>query len=101
VEGLRAGKDCVVAEIAYYQEAHRRWVSAVVGLFPGYIIEWVCYENDQAAAEANCRRDLAAGRRTSEQCAANLSQNAATMQAFGAGAYSFPDGAIIRPIHRS
>ena len=100
VEALRAGKDIVVAEIAYYQEAHRRWASAVVALFPGYVIEWVCYENAHAAADENCRKDLAAGKLTPEQCAANISQNAGTVTAFAAGAYSFPHGAMMRPIHR-
>ena len=100
VEALRAAKNCVVAEIAYYQEAHRRWASAVVALFPGYVIEWVCYENTHAVADENRRKDVAAGKRTSEQCAANLSQNASTIMALTTGVYSFPHDAVMRPIHR-
>lgn len=54
VRDLRAGKDCVIADIAYCDTWSRVEVEGVIRQdVPGVTIEWQFFENDPARCEAN------------------------------------------------
>ena len=85
------GKDCVIVDIAYIVERERAELVADIRAHrPDAKVRWICFENDPERANENCRRDP---RRTPEQIASNLKQNALLTRG-----YSFPAGAEIRPI---
>ncbi len=56
IEALRSGRDCVVVEIAYCQEAARQQiVQELASAVPNVSITWFCIENDLFRANKNCR----------------------------------------------
>jgi hypothetical protein len=54
IEALRSGQDCVVVEIAYCQEAARKYIVRELAM-PDVVIRWLCIENDLIRANKNCR----------------------------------------------
>jgi hypothetical protein len=58
LEVLARGEDCAIVEIAYIAEYWRnQLVSLIHARFPETIFEWVYFENDVEAANANCLND--------------------------------------------
>lgn len=89
VAALRAGRDALVADIAFTDHAARAEFARVLGAEPGVELEWVFFENDLPACLANiARRDRAS--RDAEEWAA---------RAFAPG-YAVPPGVTPRPVWR-
>jgi hypothetical protein len=56
IETLRSGRDCIVVEIAYCQEAARQQIMQELAVaVPKVTINWLCIENDLFRANKNCR----------------------------------------------
>lgn len=90
VAALRAGRDALVADIAFTDAAARDEFARVLGAEPGVVLAWVFFENDLAACLANiARRDRAS--RADEEWAA---------REFAPG-YVVPPGVVPRPVWRS
>jgi hypothetical protein len=93
------GKNCVVAEIAYYFESSRTAVAAELRRIRSDVtIEWFSFENDAAAANENCRRDH---ERTPQQIESNIEQNLRTLEAFRCGSYTLPADVVVLQVSLS
>ena len=91
LEALAAGKDCAIVEVAYCIEEQRiEFVNGILARYPGTTFNWLCLENDLAAANANCREDPA---RTKDQIEGNIAQNAWMTEH-----YTYPPGAVVLKI---
>jgi hypothetical protein len=86
---LRDGKDCAVVEIHYCIKENRQTIEAEINqAVPGTLIDYVCFENDLATANENCRK-----RRNKGNPKEHIEINERlTLE------YTCPPGAIIRKI---
>jgi hypothetical protein len=90
---VRAGQDCIASEIAFFMAGNRAWLMSA--LPPGTQVQWIFYENDEAAAENNVRKT-----REEPRLSQNLDQNRQTLARFANGTYTFPESAEIRAVFR-
>jgi hypothetical protein len=70
---VRQGSDCVISDIDYYSAASRETLlSDLQAVDRDIRVSWICFSNDRARADYNCRNDRT---RTAEQIRQNLAQN--------------------------
>jgi len=93
LRAVRDERDCVVVEVAYLIETGRQFLAqAVEQTKPGTPIEYICFENNVAVADANCiERAL---RDPTRDAKGNCQQNQRM-----SSTYTYPSGAEVRPMH--
>lgn len=92
-DALAEGKDCAIIEVRYLTEPGRqKLVEEVRKVHPDTIFNWVCFENDVATANANCRNDP---KRSKEMSEGNVLLNERWTHL-----YEYPKGAIVLKIFR-
>jgi len=86
ITALNAGKDCVVVEIVYCQEAARRLVVEELARgAPNAIVRWLCIENDLIRANKNCRERTNKG---DPEGHVGINRRVSPL-------YTYPEGAVI------
>ena len=89
---IGAGKHCVITEIAFCLEDEREKIVGELSAFaPNIETKWVCFENDLAKANSNCRT----GRKDKEPGSEEL--HVAINESYSPH-YTYPSGAEILPI---
>jgi hypothetical protein len=90
LSALQDGLSCIVADIAFCDEAHRKDAESVLRAeMPGLAFTWEFFSNDRNACEANVKRRSSAGIQHDLCCLAKYS-----------AAYHIPDGAVVRSVWR-
>jgi len=87
---LQDGNNCVVADVAFCDEAHRRDAENVLRTeIVNLKFTWEFFANDRSACEANVRQRNSRGLEQDLQCLESYSPS-----------YHIPDGAVVHPVWR-
>jgi hypothetical protein len=87
-DALAEGNNCAIIEVRYLtQPGRQKLVEEVRKVHPDTIFNWVCFENDVATANANCRNDP---KRSKEMSEGNVLLNERWTHL-----YEYPKGAIV------
>ncbi len=89
---IRAGKNCVITEIAFCREDKREEiVRELLACVPDIEVKWVCFENDLAKANTNCRRERKDKEPGSAEAHVAINESYSPF-------YTYPSGEEILPI---
>lgn len=92
LDAIRAGKNCAIAEIAFCKiEMREKIVRELSAFAPDIDIKWICFENNLAKANSNCRT------KRKDKEAGSEERHVAINQSYSPD-YTYPSGAEILPI---